>query len=278
MVGMRILASCNPVRCPGDRVGAGSARPGGTAAPGCAAEAACAAMAAGWPAPSAAGRSEPRTPEQGRPGCARELDDHAVQVFEVVGVAAADRQQRPAVAPLVTGVQGQQRRHVRVRAVVRVQQLEAIDAERLRQRLRVAVAPARSRTYRRAARSRRLPAHAPPHRPARSERNLGGGALGKGGSSRKSSRCLNARIVSSTPQIGWTRLVGMRSLPAQRPLERLGVVVVGDPHDVDLAVAVGVVQDLLDRRRAVTEGGVDVEDRLPHVAARQRAGARSWPT
>ena len=44
----------------------------------------------------------------------RELDDDAVQVLQMVGVAAADREQRSSVAALVAAVEGQQRGDVRV--------------------------------------------------------------------------------------------------------------------------------------------------------------------
>ena len=102
----------------------------------------------------------------------------------------------------------------------------------------------------------------------RSDRNFGGGAAREWRLQSKEHRCLKARIVSSTPQIGWTRLAGWAAFQRERPRKRLRVVVVGDPDDVDVAVAVGVVEDLLDGSGAVAEGGVDVEDRLTHVSGR----------
>ena len=53
--------------------------------------------------------------------------------------------------------------------------------------------------------------------------------------------------------------------PVERLLVGSNVVVVGEAHDVDLAVGFDVVQDLVDRCQAVAEGRVDVQDRLAHA-------------
>ena len=197
---------------------------------------------------------------------ARELDDNAVQVFEVVGVAAADRQQRPTVSALVAPVQRQQRGDVGVGAVVRIQELEPVDAKRCRQRPEA------------------LPPQPDPERVdvgnhhERAESLRGDRCLAE----REEFRRRGARERRLDPKqqqvlerpdgeldapdrldpAGW-----MGRFPLARPLERPGVVVVGDPDDVDLAVSVGVVEDLLNGGRAIAKRRVEVEDRLPHSDA-----------
>ena len=228
---------------------------------------------AGWPPARSGGPGREGAGQVGR-GVSRKLDDHAEQVFQVVGVAAADRQQWPAMAAFVAGVQGQQRRHVRVRPVIRVQELEAVDAERLGQRLQ--------------------PVAAEPDPERIDVRHHHDGTQGSGGLQRRPQReelrrrrAREGRLQLEEEQVlegadgeldAPDRLdaaCGMRGLPLERPRERLGVVMVRDPDDVDLAVGVGRVQDLLDGRRAVAERRVEVENRLPHDQPRSIGRGRT---
>ena len=159
--------------------------------------------------------------------------------------------------------------------MVRVQQLETVDALR-HARVGQAVT-AQADPERVDVRHDHEGVESPGGGDGRAQRQeLGRRRDGKGGSRRKISRCLNARMVSSTPQIGCTRLARPLGLPSQRPLERLRVVVIGDAYDVDVTASLGVVEDLLDGGGAIAESRVEMEDRLSHSAIlRAASGLRS---
>src|SRR4051812_2860431 len=83
---------------------------------------------AGW-SPARPGRPFPEGTRQVGRALPWKLHDDAVQILEVMGVAATDRQQWPTVPTLEATVQRQQGGDLGVGVVVRVEELEAVNSE-----------------------------------------------------------------------------------------------------------------------------------------------------